>query len=112
MLSSTLASRETLTPRLLVVSIFKFKKLKYDTLFLYKFTFYVRNESIFYFFWFKCGLIIIIETATKTGMVMVLGEITTSSVFDYQKVIRDTIKDIGYTDSSIGNGSKIKFQIY
>lgn len=42
------------------------------------------------------------ETATKTGMVMVLGEITTSSVFDYQKVIRDTIKEIGYTDSSIG----------
>jgi S-adenosylmethionine synthetase len=42
------------------------------------------------------------ETATKTGMVMVLGEITTSSVFDYQKVIRDTIRDIGYTDSSIG----------
>jgi len=42
------------------------------------------------------------ETATKTGMVMVLGEITTSSVFDYQKVIRDTVKGIGYTDSSIG----------
>jgi S-adenosylmethionine synthetase len=42
------------------------------------------------------------ETATKTGMVMVLGEITTSSHFDYQKVIRDTIKDIGYDDSSKG----------
>jgi len=42
------------------------------------------------------------ETATKTGMVMVLGEITTASVFDYQKVIRDTIKEIGYDDSSKG----------
>jgi len=42
------------------------------------------------------------ETATKTGMVMVLGEITTSSPLDYQKIIRDTIKRIGFTDSSIG----------
>jgi len=42
------------------------------------------------------------ETATKTGMVMVLGEITTKAVFDYQKVIRDTIKDIGFDDSSKG----------
>jgi len=42
------------------------------------------------------------ETATKTGMVMVLGEITTSSLLDYQKIIRDTVKEIGYTDSSIG----------
>jgi S-adenosylmethionine synthetase len=42
------------------------------------------------------------ETATKTGMVMVLGEITTQSVIDYQKVIRETIRDIGYDDSSIG----------
>jgi S-adenosylmethionine synthetase len=42
------------------------------------------------------------ETATKTGMVMVLGEITTSSPLDYQKIIRDTVRDIGFTDSSIG----------
>src|SRR5689334_220885 len=42
------------------------------------------------------------ETATKTGMVMVLGEITTSSVLDYQKIIRNTIKEIGYDDSSKG----------
>jgi S-adenosylmethionine synthetase len=42
------------------------------------------------------------ETAAKTGMIMVLGEITTSSVFDYQKIIRDTIKEIGYDDSSKG----------
>jgi len=42
------------------------------------------------------------ETASKTGMVMVFGEITTKSSFDYQKVIRDTVKRIGFTDSSIG----------
>jgi S-adenosylmethionine synthetase len=45
-------------------------------------------------------------------MVMVLGEITTSSVFDYQKVIRDTIRDIGYTDSSIGKNLKCLLKIF
>lgn len=42
------------------------------------------------------------ETATKTGMIMVFGEITTKTKLDYQKVIRETIKDIGYDDSSKG----------
>ncbi|KAI5846988.1 S-adenosylmethionine synthetase [Tricharina praecox] len=42
------------------------------------------------------------ETATKTGMVMVFGEITTQARLDYQKVIRGAIKDIGYDDSAKG----------
>jgi S-adenosylmethionine synthetase len=42
------------------------------------------------------------ETAAKTGMVMVFGEITTKSPLDYQKIIRNTVKRIGFTDSSIG----------
>jgi S-adenosylmethionine synthetase len=42
------------------------------------------------------------ETATKTGMVMVFGEITTKTRIDYQKVIRGAIKDIGYDDSAKG----------
>jgi S-adenosylmethionine synthetase len=42
------------------------------------------------------------ETATKTGMIMVFGEITTKAQLDYQKIIRETIKKIGYDDSEKG----------
>jgi len=42
------------------------------------------------------------ETASKTGMVMVFGEITTKAKVNYQDVIRSTVKRIGFTDSSIG----------
>jgi len=36
------------------------------------------------------------ETATKTGMIMILGEITTSAEIDYEQVVRNTLKNIGY----------------
>ncbi|SAM85835.1 probable SAM2-S-adenosylmethionine synthetase 2 [Ustilago bromivora] len=42
------------------------------------------------------------ETASKTGMIMVFGEISTKAQIDYQKVIRDTIKKIGYDSSEKG----------
>lgn len=42
------------------------------------------------------------ETCTKTGMVMIFGEITTNSNVNYEQVIRDALKDIGYDDTAKG----------
>ncbi len=42
------------------------------------------------------------ETATCTGFVLVTGEITTNAYVDIQKVVRDTVREIGYTKSEYG----------
>lgn len=42
------------------------------------------------------------ETCSKTGMVMVFGEITTNAVLDYQKIVRGAIKDIGFDHGDKG----------
>ncbi|MFH1850595.1 MAG: methionine adenosyltransferase [archaeon] len=42
------------------------------------------------------------ECLTKTGFVVVAGEITTSTYIDVQKVVRDTIRKIGYDDPTYG----------
>jgi len=42
------------------------------------------------------------ETATKTNMVMIFGEITTKAKVNYEQVIRNAIKDVGYDDAEKG----------
>jgi S-adenosylmethionine synthetase len=42
------------------------------------------------------------ETATTTGLVIVLGEISTSTYVDFQQVVRETVREIGYTRSDYG----------
>ncbi len=42
------------------------------------------------------------ETLVKTGMAVVAGEITTTAWIDMPVVVRETIKDIGYTDAAMG----------
>ncbi|HJD32036.1 MAG TPA: methionine adenosyltransferase [Candidatus Eisenbergiella stercorigallinarum] len=42
------------------------------------------------------------ETATTTGMVLVMGEITTKGYVDIQKIVRDTIREIGYDRGKYG----------
>ena len=42
------------------------------------------------------------ETSTTTGLVLVMGEITTSAYVDIQKIVRDTVTEIGYTRGKYG----------
>ncbi len=42
------------------------------------------------------------ETATTTGLVLVMGEITTNAYVDIQKIVRETVREIGYTRGKFG----------
>ena len=42
------------------------------------------------------------ETCTTTGLVMVMGEVTTNAYVDIQKIVRDTVEEIGYTRAKYG----------
>src|SRR5213075_1249400 len=42
------------------------------------------------------------ETSTTTGLVLVMGEITTSAYVDIDKIVRETVREIGYTRAKFG----------
>ena len=42
------------------------------------------------------------ETAATTGLVLIMGEITSKANIDFQKIARDAIREIGYTDAKMG----------
>ncbi len=42
------------------------------------------------------------ETVAKTGFVLVAGEITTKATLDFQKIVRSTVREIGFTSSDMG----------
>ena len=42
------------------------------------------------------------ETCTTTGYVMVMGEITSNAHIDFQQVVRDTVREIGYDRAKYG----------
>ncbi|HEY1813408.1 MAG TPA: methionine adenosyltransferase [Kofleriaceae bacterium] len=42
------------------------------------------------------------ETVAKTGFVLVAGEITTKAQLDFQKIVRNTVREIGFTSSEMG----------
>ena len=46
------------------------------------------------------------ETLVTTGIAMIAGEITTTATVDYQKVVRDAIKEVGYTRAKYGFDSE------
>jgi len=43
-----------------------------------------------------------VETMVKTGMVIVAGEVTTSTYADLEEIVREVVTDIGYTSSTVG----------
>ena len=50
----------------------------------------------------KLGARVACETLVKTGMVLVSGEITTTANFNLEKLVRDTVREIGYVGSEMG----------
>ena len=51
------------------------------------------------------------ETLTTTGMVTVMGEITTTAQIDIPSIVRKTVRDIGYTSSEYGFDALMRVQL-
>src|SRR5690554_54785 len=52
------------------------------------------------------------EVAVKSDFVLVFGEITTNAEIDFEKVVRDTINEIGYNDNKLGfNGNTVEMAL-
>src|SRR3989338_2688999 len=47
-----------------------------------------------------------VETTVTTGLVVMVGEVTTKATFDAQQIARDVIRDIGYTNPEFGFDNK------
>ena len=52
-----------------------------------------------------------LETVSKTGMILLCGEITSKGFVDYQRIVRETVKHIGYDDSSKGKWQYINLNV-